>query len=106
MDASPPKIELGLDDGARHTAASRAVPLAESAVPSLLCSSRPDALQALLAFSFFHEQVRRSRLQKQIWSGAAGSVVPDPFSEDLFEVVKFLLVDVLLIVAARGRVIT
>src|SRR5947209_8186483 len=81
MDASPPKIELGLDDGARHTAASRAVPLAESAVPSLLCSSRPDALQALLAFSFFHEQVRRSRLQKQIWSGAAGRVALPLFGQ-------------------------
>src|SRR2546428_1460104 len=106
MDASPPKIELGLDDGARHTAASRAVPLAESAVPSLLCSSRPDALQALLAFSFFHEQVRRSRLQKQIWSGAAGSVASDPFSEDLTEEEKFLFDDVLQLVAERARAIT
>lgn len=106
MDASPPKIELGLDDGAMHTGASRALPLVQLAAPSLLSSSRPDALQALLAFSFFHQQVRRSRLQKQYSRGAPSGLASDSLSEDFAEEEKFLFDDVLQLVADRARAIT
>jgi N-acetylmuramoyl-L-alanine amidase len=96
MSASPTNADLGLTEEATHLGTAPTVP-AKSEPPA--SSTSHEALQALLAFSSFHEQIRQRRA-RELRNG--GRVSP----EGAWEVEQFVLDEVLHLVAERALVIT
>jgi N-acetylmuramoyl-L-alanine amidase len=94
MSASPHNANPGLISEAPELTAS-ALPKAVSAVPA----PSHEALQALLAFSSLHEQIRQRRVRE-----AHSGIASDP--TDVWELEQFVLDEVLQLVAERALAIT
>jgi len=98
MSASPTNANLGLtEEAANSGTAPRAVP---QTLPSAIATvPGREALQALLAFSSLHEQIRQRRA-REAGSGRRLS------TEDVWELEEFVLDEVLQLVAERALAIT
>jgi N-acetylmuramoyl-L-alanine amidase len=93
MSASPTNAPQGLIGGESNPALPVAVP---SLRPATESGSNHEALQALLAFSSLHEQIRQRRAHGGSHASAA----------DAWEVERFVLDEVLQLVAERALAIT
>jgi N-acetylmuramoyl-L-alanine amidase len=96
MSANPHNTSLGLADGDK-AADSRLPAPPSSAIPAVTYPPGHEALQALLAFSSLHEQLRQRRNREQ--RGKA-----DP--AEVWELEPFVLDEVLHLVAERALTIT
>jgi N-acetylmuramoyl-L-alanine amidase len=96
MSASPHNANPGLTSEMPESAAA-SIPKAESA--SAVLAPSHEALQALLAFSSLHEQIRQRRVRE-----ADSEVASDP--TDVWELEQFVLDEVLHLVAERALAIT
>jgi len=92
MSASPTNAPQGLT---RELTEARGLPISET-VSESAPESRHEALQALLAFSALHEQIRQRRAQNH----------GHPSASEIWEVERFALDDVLQLVAERALAIT
>lgn len=95
MATTPTKAGTGFGEILMYNRPSRAQAITAPGLPL----SRRDALQALLAFSALHEQVRQRRARNQ-WS--VNGIGP----EDLLAAEQFVLDEVLGLVAERALAIT
>jgi N-acetylmuramoyl-L-alanine amidase len=95
MSASPQNANAGLNPESADLATSAATQAATS--PATYASGH-EALQALLAFSSLHEQIRQRKVRQQ-GSGRAST-------EDIWELEQFVLDEVLQLVAERALTIT
>ena len=101
MSANPHNASLGSPDNELPDSES----IGESVAPSSIAEPRPgvtyapghEALQALLAFSSLHEQLRQRRAREK--SG-------EPFDADVWKLEQFVLDEVLQLVAERARTLT
>ena len=101
MGTSPRQVGPRLTDRLTDANALTSPPPVQ-AVDSDSLPFRHNALQALLAFSSLHEQIRQRRSRNQGWSGAASP----HRSEDVFDTEQFVLDEVLQLVAERALAIT
>ncbi|HEY7615573.1 MAG TPA: GAF domain-containing protein, partial [Terriglobales bacterium] len=95
MATSPHKPELAVGESERSTA----IPKASNSAPNQSARGR-DALQALLAFSSLHEQIRQRRARE---SRNAGGGISHSHRESPDE---FVLYEVLQLVAERALALT
>jgi N-acetylmuramoyl-L-alanine amidase len=93
MSASPNNAGLELVEAATPAPGSAVQP----ATPA--CESRHEALQALLAFSSLHEQIRQRRAQERRHGAQLNT-------EDTWQLEQFVLDEVLQLVAERALAIT
>ncbi len=100
MSANPHNASLGLTDNEetveKSSLTSPSVP--SQAYPSISYAPGHEALQALLAFSSLHEQLRQRRARERL--GEKADVA------DVWELEQFVLDEVLHLVAERARTIT
>jgi N-acetylmuramoyl-L-alanine amidase len=96
MSASPHNANPGLTSEMPESAAA-SIPKTESA--SAVLAPSHEALQALLAFSSLHEQIRQRRVRE-----AHSGIASDP--TDVWELEQFVLDEVLHLVAERALAIT
>jgi N-acetylmuramoyl-L-alanine amidase len=96
MSARPHIVSPGLTGEATDLACS-AVP--QSTSPAITSPPRHEALQALLAFSSLHEQIRQRRAREIRNGGRLGT-------DDVWELEQFVLDEVLQLVAERALTIT
>ena len=99
MSASPHKpipelIDQTTPEGDTQVAVAPSAP----ARPSASAPAGHEALQALLAFSSLHEQIRQRRAHESRWGNSPGT--------DVWELEQFVLDEVLQLVAERARTIT
>src|SRR5579884_3235578 len=97
LENRPPSWPVG--NGAPYVSATPAKPSQPAAPPG---PSHREALQALLAFSALHEQVRRRRALAARPNEFDTGTRPQPFDAEE----QFVLDDVLQLVAERGVAIT
>ena len=101
MGTSPSQVGPRLTDRLTDANALTSPPRVQ-AVDSDSLPFRHNALQALLAFSSLHEQIRQHRSRNQGRSGAASP----HRSEDVFDTEQFVLDEVLQLVAERALAIS
>jgi len=97
MATSPSKTEFGLPPETDELAAALQKPEARM---SDECVPGHDALQALLAFSSLHDQIRQKRTREAQKSNGYGTLAAQPGSE------QFVLYEVLQLVAERALALT
>src|SRR5437870_4802588 len=101
MGTSPSQVRPRLTDRLTDANALTSPPRLQAVDPDSL-PFRHNALQALLAFSSLHEQIRQHRSRNQGRSGAASP----HRSEDVFDTEQFVLDEVLQLVAERALAIS
>src|SRR6478736_6180068 len=99
MSANPHNANLGVTDGGAldESTSSSLTPVSLADSSSASHALGHEALQALLAFSSLHEQLRQRRAQEQ--SG-------EPLDVDVWQLEHFVLDEVLQLVAERALTLT
>ena len=100
MSANPHNTSLGLANGESpgETTGVLSPPAPQPASPSISYAPGHEALQALLAFSSLHEQIRQRRARERRGE--------QPDATDVWELEQFVLDEVLQLVAERALTLT
>jgi N-acetylmuramoyl-L-alanine amidase len=98
MSANPHNASTGLDSESTAEATGVLSPASRPAAPSVSHAPGHEALQALLAFSSLHEQIRQRRARERRGD--------PPDAADVWELEQFVLDEVLHLVAERALTLT